>query len=59
VLGAPAAAAIELAGLVAVLVYEWYIARVALDATAPAAALVVFVDLVLGALISHVANTLY
>lgn len=59
VLGAPAAAAIELAGLAAVIVYEWYIARVALDTTVPAAALVVCIDLVLGGVISHVANTLY
>lgn len=59
VLGAPAAAAIELAGLAAVLVYEWYIARVALDTTVPGAALVVFVDLFLGALISQAANGLY
>ncbi len=42
-----------------VLVYEWFIARVALDATASAAAFVVFVDLVLGALISNVAGSLY
>jgi hypothetical protein len=58
-LGAPAAQAIEVAAAVAVLVYEWFIARVALDATAPAAAFVVFVDLVLGVLVSHVASSLY
>ena len=41
------------------LVYEWFIARVALDTTASAAAFVVFVDLLLGVLISHVAGGLY
>ena len=41
------------------LVYEWYIARVALPTPVPGAALVVIVDLLLGALIGHVANTLY
>jgi hypothetical protein len=59
VLAAPAAQAIEVVAAIAVLVYEWFIARVALDTTASAAALVVFVDLVLGALISHVASSLY
>ena len=58
VLGAPVASAIEVAAAIAVLVYEWYIARVALDATAYAAAFIVFVDLVLGAFISHVAGPL-
>ena len=53
------AQAIEVAAAVAVLVYEWFIARVALDTTASAAALVVFVDLLLGVLISHVASSLY
>ncbi len=59
VLGAQPAQAIEVAAAVAVLVYEWFIARVALDATASAAAFVVFVDLLLGVLISHVASGLY
>jgi hypothetical protein len=59
VLTGPAAQAIEVAAAIAVLVYEWFIARVALDTTASAAAFVVFVDLVLGALISHVASSLY
>jgi hypothetical protein len=59
VLAAPAAQTIEVAAAIAVLVYEWFIARVALDATASAAAFVVFIDLVLGALISHVASSLY
>ena len=59
VLAAPAGQAIDIAAALAVLVYEWYIARLGLDTTASAAALVVFVDLVLGLLISHVAGTLY
>jgi hypothetical protein len=59
VLAAPAASVLETAAVIAVLVYEWYIARVALDTTVYGAAFVVFVDLVLGAFISHVAGTLY
>ena len=59
VLGAQAAQAIEVAAAVAVLVYEWFIARVALDTTASAAVFVVVVDLLLGVLISHVASSLY
>jgi hypothetical protein len=50
---------IEIAAAVAVLVYEWFIARVALETTAAAAVFVVFVDLLLGVLISHVAGGLY
>jgi hypothetical protein len=59
VLSAPAAQAIELAAAMGVVVYEWFIARVALDTTVYAAAFIVFVDLILGALISHVASSLY
>jgi hypothetical protein len=59
VLGTQPAQAIEVAAAGAVLVYEWFIARVALDTTAAAAALVVFVDLLLGVVISHVASGLY
>jgi hypothetical protein len=59
VLGAQAAEAIEVAAAIAVLVYEWFIARVALDTTASAAVFVVVVDLLLGVLISHVASSLY
>ena len=59
VLGSQPAQAIEVAVAVAVLVYEWFIARVALDTTAAAAVFVVFVDLLLGVLISHVASGLY
>ena len=59
VLPAGLAQGVEIAAAVAVLVYEWFIARVALDATASTAALVVFVDLFLGVLISHIAGSLY
>jgi len=59
VLGAPLAEAIDIAAAAAVLLYEWYIARVGLEVTGLAAALVVFVDLVLGVLVSHVAGGLY
>jgi hypothetical protein len=58
-LGAPAAHTIEAVAAIAVLVYEWYIARVALDTTASAAGLIVLVDLVLGVFISNVASSLY
>jgi branched-subunit amino acid transport protein AzlD len=59
VLGAEPAQAIEVAAAVAVLVYEWFIARAALETTAGAAVLVVLVDLLLGVLISQVAGGLY
>lgn len=58
-LGASPSQAIEVAAGIAVLVYEWFIARVALDARAPAAILVVLVDLVLGVVVSNVASSLY
>jgi len=47
------------AGAAAVLGYEWYLARVAFDTTRSAAALVVLVDLVLGAVIDWSAGSLY
>jgi branched-subunit amino acid transport protein AzlD len=59
VLGTQPAQVIEIAAAVAVLVYEWFIVRVALDTTASTAVFVVVVDLVLGVLISHVAGSLY
>ena len=58
-LGASPSQAIEVTAGIAVLVYEWFIARVALDARAPAAVLVVLVDLVLGVVVSNVASSLY
>jgi len=59
VLGTQLAQVIDLAAAIAVLVYEWFIARVSLETTASAAAFVVLVDLVLGALVNHVASSLY
>jgi hypothetical protein len=50
---------LDIVAAIATLVYEWYIARVALDTTGSAAAFVVIVDLVLGAAISRVAGGLY
>ncbi|HVB16606.1 MAG TPA: hypothetical protein VNF04_08750 [Stellaceae bacterium] len=49
----------EVAATAAVLVYEWYIARVALAVTRTQATLVVLVDLVLGVVLSRVAEGLY
>jgi hypothetical protein len=58
-LDSPPAQAIEVVAAVAVLVYEWFIARVALEVTAAAAVLVVCADLVLGVIVSNVASSLY
>ena len=55
----PASQFLEVVAAVAVLVYEWYIARVALETSMPAAAGVVLVSLVLGLLISQVTEFLY
>jgi hypothetical protein len=55
-------AAAEVAGLAAaaaVMVYEWYIARVALAIPGVQAVLVVLMDLVLGTVLSQVAASLY
>jgi hypothetical protein len=54
-----AAQLIQLAAALAVLVYEWYIARIALETTPPGAAAVVLVNLVLGLLVSQIAEFLY
>jgi hypothetical protein len=42
-----------------VLVYEWFIARVALSVPSAPAALIVLVDVVLGSMLSRVTATLY
>jgi hypothetical protein len=55
----PLSQTIEIAAAIAVLVYEWYIARVALETSGAAATLVVLVDLVLGVLITRAAGALY
>ena len=59
VLSAPVAQTIDIAAAAAVLAYEWYIARVALETTGLAAVFVVFIDLVLGVVVSHIAGGLY
>jgi hypothetical protein len=58
-LRAEAGEAIDIIAAIATLVYEWFIARVALDTTAVVAVLVVVVDLFLGVLISHITGRLY
>ena len=59
ILSIQASQAIDIVAALATLVYEWFIARVALDTTGLIAAFVVLLDLVLGALISHAAGGLY
>src|SRR5215470_9878046 len=59
VMSTRASEAIEIGAAIATLVYEWYIARVALDTTGPVAVFVVLLDLVLGALISRITGGLY
>ena len=50
---------VEAVAVIAVLVYEWYIARVALDTNSAAAAtLVVVIDICLGEVIDHAAGSL-
>ena len=58
-LGSSLSQMLEFAAAIAVLVYEWYIARVALETSAAAAALVVLVDLVLGVVVTRAAGGLY
>jgi hypothetical protein len=59
ILSIQASQAIDIVAALATLVYEWFIARVALDTTGRVAVFVVLVDLVLGVLISHVTGRLY
>jgi hypothetical protein len=49
----------EAIATIAVLVYEWYIARVALAVSGPQAALVVVIDVVLGTTLARVAQGLH
>ena len=44
---------------IAALVYEWYVSYVALEVSRPQAALVIFVDVVLATILSHVSSSLY
>ena len=59
ILSIQASQAIDIVAALATLVYEWFIARVALDTTGLVAVFVVLVDLVLGVLVSHVTGRLY
>lgn len=58
-LPASLATLVAVASTLAVLVYEWFIARVALEAGGVAATAVVLIDLVLGELLSQVTQSLY
>ena len=58
-LGSSAAQLAGLLAAIAALIYEWYIARVALAVTGAQAILVVIVDLILGTLLGRVAQSLY
>ena len=58
-LGVRVSAAIEIGAVIATLVYEWFIARVALNTTGLVAVFVVLLDLVLGALINRITGGLY
>jgi len=59
ILGARAGESLDIVAALATLVYEWYIARVALDTTVAAAAFIVLIDLILGVFISRIAAGLY
>ena len=59
IVGEGSGAAIGLVAAAAVFVYEWFIARVALDVSVPAAILVVAVDVVLAAIVHNVGEGLY
>ena len=59
VLGSATAQAIEAVAVIAVLAYEWFLARVALDTPGPAAALVVAIDVIIGVVVDRVASSLY
>ena len=59
VLSTQASEAMDLAAAIATLLYEWFIARVALDTTGLVAIFVVLLDLVLGVFISRITGGLY
>jgi hypothetical protein len=59
VLSTQASEVMDMAAAIATLLYEWFIARVALDTTGLVAVFVVLLDLVLGVLISRVTGWLY
>ncbi len=55
----PAAAALDLASIAAVLAYEWFIARTALQAGGGAATAVVLIDVVLASAMERLTQSLY
>jgi hypothetical protein len=59
VLSAQASEAMDMAAAIATLLYEWFIARVALDTTGLVAIFVVLLDLVLGVFVSRITGALY
>jgi len=59
ILGARVGESLDIVAALATLVYEWYIARVALDTPGSTAVFVILVDLVLGVFISRIAAGLY
>jgi hypothetical protein len=59
VLSTQASEAMDMAAAIATLLYEWFIARVALDTTGLVAIFVVLLDLVLGVFISRITGGLY
>ena len=59
VLSAQASEAMDMAAAIATLLYEWFIARVALDTTGLVAIFVVLLDLVLGVFVSRITGGLY
>ena len=59
VLSAQASEAMDMAAAIATLLYEWFIARVALDTSGVVAIFVVLLDLVLGVFISRITGGLY
>ncbi|HEY1795897.1 MAG TPA: hypothetical protein VGG57_07240 [Stellaceae bacterium] len=59
ILGGGPAAAVGLAAAAGVLVYEWFVARIALDVSIPVAILVVAIDVALAAILQSVDESLY
>ena len=59
ILSARVGESLDIVVALATLVYEWYIARVALDTPGSTAVFVILVDLVLGVFISRIAAGLY
>ncbi len=59
IVGAGPAAVVELAAAAAVFIYEWFVARVALDVSVPVAVIVVVVDVALAAMIQLIDESLF